>query len=153
MADNYVTQEQFLELKEEMQEGFAEIKQSQAALDHKLEMMIATLKTQNDERYAQQKDEMNKALLRLDDPIFVEKATHVCDYWVTTEKGKDALAKAYAHCVENTRDSGVKWLKAIETFIKLLIAVAAIYGGSTVINTQKSNQRALLEKIEQVQGE
>lgn len=149
MPDNYadyVSKEQFLDLKEEMAEGFAEIRKSQADLDHKLEMMIATLKSQNDERYAQQKDEMSKALLRLDDPVFITKAMNVCDHWVATERGKDAIIKVIHQCFNDTRDGASKWISFVKLIVGTGLSVFVAYLGITIINSQK----ALALLVEQI---
>lgn len=118
----------------------AKVTLAMTELTHKFDIMQLAAKADNDARYRLKEDVLKDAMGLLDDERFVDKC-------------KPLIIRVVDEHLCNARDNGVKWMKAIETFVKLAIAVAAIYGGSTVINTQKSNQQALLDKIEQVQGE
>lgn len=119
-----VSIEQFMELQNEVREGFSSMKSKQSDLEHKLDMMMATMKDQNDSRYLQVKDNMAQAMLRLQDPTFRMRAAEIGNDWVKTDEARRHIRDVMVDCIQHGRDQATKWI----TFAKM-IGVAVLAGG------------------------
>jgi hypothetical protein len=130
MAD-YATVEQVLELEKKVDQGFADIK-------HQLEMLTLTIKEQNDERYTKQTDQMNEALLRLDNPAFRAKALMLGNDWAKTDEGKQHIRDVICQYLASGRDNAVKWIQFGKLILGAILTGGAVWFGVTIMNNQQA---------------
>lgn len=121
---------------EKLQESVRGLNESVNGLRNSIDMMKVTSIAENDLRYRKKDDMRTDAMLLLDDPGFIAK----CQTLIKRTINEHAC---------DMRDNSTKWIVFIKGAIGLVIMLAALYGGNTVIQTQKSNQKALINLIEQ----
>ena len=144
MAEEFVTKPELKELVMEIRAEMADLKSEMVKntatmieLKHSIDMMKVTSQSESDARYLLKDDLFKDARCFLDDPVFKEKC-------------ESHIKKVIDKHLENTRDNWSKWIKFAETIIKVMVVIAALYGGTTLINTQKSNQRSIMQGIERI---
>lgn len=122
---------------EKLQESVKGLNDSVNGLRSSIDMMKVTSITENDLRYRKKEDMRTDAMLLLDDPGFISK----CQTLIKRTINEHAC---------DMRDNSIKWLNAIKVFGGIIVLAITIYGGNTIIQSQKTNQKALINLIEQV---
>jgi hypothetical protein len=139
MTENSATKEQLVELEQKVDRGFADLK-------NELKILTLTIKEQNDARYTKQEDQMNEALLRLDNPAFRQKALTLGNDWAKTDEGKQHIKDAVCQYLANSRDSAIKWIQFAKLVLGAVLTGGAVWFGITIMNNQHSITK-LIETI------
>jgi hypothetical protein len=144
MPDEFVSKADFKEFTKEMREELESLKtemqkntKAVGDLASAVTLMQKTAIIEYDVRYQKKEEFIKDANCLFDDPGF-------------REKNEAMIKRTVEKHLCDTRDNWSKWIKFAETVVKIAVAVAIVYGGTTLINTQKSNQRAVIQGIERI---
>lgn len=140
-----------MDLREEMRNGFADLRTENATTNAKIDLLAEQIKTQYDERYTLAKDEMAQAQMRLLDPTFRAQCMQIGNDWAKTEEGKSHVRSIFSECLNSGRDSAIKWYELLKIAGGLIVVGFMLYGGNTIFNNQKAienSQKVMTTLIE-----
>lgn len=122
-------------------------------IENQMKLSALETKTAADELFLKKHESLADAMARLDVPSYRHKAASIIDDWMESDHGMNVMEKCFSKCMERTRDNTIKWLNFWKVVGGIIALSLVTYGGNTIIQTQKTNQKALLKQIEQVKGE
>ena len=131
-----------------MQAGFTKLEQQIAELRNALVVSQLESDKAADVKYLSRKDSMENAMQRLNDPTYRRACHVIANEYVASEEGRERMGCVIDSYISSKRDNATKWITFLKTAAALVIAVVVAYGGNTIIEAQKSNQKALTTLIE-----
>lgn len=134
----------------EMTKGFTVMAEKLSDIKVSVDKQTRDAKDLAEDTYIKRQDDMVLALARLDNPAYRNKAMSLVDDWLRTPHGMEMMDTCFRKLAQNTRDQASKWISFAKMIISVLVAAGLLYGGTVVIQTQNSNQKALIDKIESI---
>jgi hypothetical protein len=161
MAEEYVTKAEMKaevssaisEMRKEMAEGFSKIEKQLDSIIHSIEVNQHTDLERYDARYLLREDDVPDSIERLNNPR-VRGTIHpiISEYMDSA----DGMAKFNCCCdryFSMKRDSTSKWISFVKTVGAIALAVAMLYGGNSVYQSNISTQQKLIESIDRIHGD
>lgn len=153
MPEEYVTKDQLAiaikDMEQKMENGFAEVGQQLTKILSQMDINKHTDREHNDERYVLKSEAMQDSIARINDSKFREACHPIVAGYLNTEEGKRHVGCIIDAHLSTQRDNVAKWITFAKGAVGLILALAAVYGGNTVVQTQKTTQKALINMIEQ----
>lgn len=136
-------EEKVNEIEKSVANGFSDVKLELEKISNSIALQAANNQIEFDKRYSTRSDDMENAMRRLDNPEYRKKLSYVFDDWAESDHGCEKLSKAYSYFIDKGRDNATKWINFIKLILGIAISFTAIYGGGTIVKTQKDNQKAM----------
>lgn len=136
-------EEKVNEIEKSVAAGFSKISLELEKINSSINMQSRDSQIEFDKRYSKRSEDMENAMRRLDNPEYCNKLYSIIDGWAESDRGCEKLSKAYGYCIEQSRDNATKWINFIKLVLGIAISFTAIYGGGTIVKTQKDNQKAM----------
>jgi len=157
VPDEYVTKSELAvaiaEIRGDMEKGFGEIKGMLAQMSSQQELNKHEFREEYDKRYVRIDQNYDEALKRINRPEYRQACFVIASDYLTTEDARQKIGCIIDAHYAAKRDSATKWMNFIKTLVAGIILAGMLYGGNTVIQTQKSNQKALINLMETIKGE
>lgn len=156
MTEEYVTKIEFervlsgLEMK--VATGFANVEQQLNKIMSQIEIGKHTDREAYDDRYVLREEAMQEAISRVSNPAFRAACYPIVGEYNNTEDGKRQLGCIIDQHLAAKRDGIVGWINFFKLIGGIIIVGATLYGGSTIVESNKTTQQAVLKVLE-VKGE
>lgn len=161
MAEEYVTKTEMKaevssaisEMRKEMAEGFGKIEKQLDSIIHSIEVNQHTDQEKYDARYLLREDNIQDAIERMSSPRIKCSLYPIINEYFDTPDGMNKFNYCCDRYFSMKRDSTSKWISFIKTIGAIAIAVAILYGGNSVYQSNVSTQQKLIDSIERLQGD
>jgi len=157
MADEFVTKTELAlaigEIRGDMEKGFTEIKGILTQMSDQQKIAKHESREEFDQRYVLRVDEYDNSLKRINRPEYRQACFTIAHDYLATEEAHQKIGCIIDKHYAAKRDGATKWINFFKTLIAGIVLAGMLYGGNTVIETQKSNQKALINLMESIKAE
>ena len=157
MPDDFVTKSELeiaiTGIRGDMEKGFSEIKGMLTQMSDKQIINKHEDREEYDKRYLKIEDAYDNSLKRINKPEYRQACFAIASDYLATEDAHQKLGCIIDAHYAAKRDSATKWLVFVKTVVAGAVLAGLLYSGNTVIETQKSNHKALINLMETNKGE